>query len=74
MTQHLHHFYRFCIFLKGGAILYMHTYIHIYTYHVDLKYVYEHILLFTNHFMKKRNTQKNLQNIIVVQMYEIVKD
>jgi hypothetical protein len=48
----------------------MHTYIHIYTYRVDLKYVYKHILLFTNHFMKKRNTQKTFQNIIVVQMYE----
>jgi hypothetical protein len=45
------------------------TYIH--TYHVDLKYVYKHILLFTNHFMK--NKIKNLQDIIVVQMYEIVK-
>jgi len=34
-----------------------------------LKYVYRHILLFTNHFMEK----KNLQDIIVVQMYEIMK-
>jgi hypothetical protein len=23
-------------------------------YHVDLKYVYKHILLFTNHFMKNK--------------------
>ncbi len=33
-------------------------------YHVDLKYLYKHILLFTNRFMKK----KNLQAIIVVQI------
>jgi hypothetical protein len=53
-------------------ILYIHTYIHtyIYVYHVDLKYVYKNILLFTNFFMKKNN---NLQDIIIVQMYEIMK-
>ncbi len=51
---------------------YIHTYIHtyIYVYHVDLKYVYKNILLFTNCFMKKNN---NLQDIIIVQMYEIMK-
>ncbi len=38
-------------FLKLGRY---YTYIHTYIYHADLEYVYKHILLFTNHFMKKK--------------------
>ncbi len=66
--QHLYHFYLIWYIFKGRRNI-IHTYIHINIYtHVDLKYVYKHILLFTNRFIKK-----NLQYIIVVQMYEIVK-
>jgi hypothetical protein len=58
ITQHLHHFL-FIMYLKGGKI------IHIYT---------KKTMLILNMFfliMKKKKT--NLQDIILVQMYEIAK-
>jgi hypothetical protein len=61
-NKHLYNDYWFVIFLKGGE-----THTHIYRKnHVDFKYVYLQIVL-----LKKK--KKNLQDIIVVQMYEIMK-
>jgi len=61
ITQHLYNFYYFFVILKGGEILY--------TY-------YQKTMSISNMFIYKllyEKKKKKFQDIIVVQMYEIMK-